>query len=201
MAAVFSTQGAGQFVAALVSLLTTIGFKKEFSTAAKSSECLGDCQIASDKAWRIIVGVGTLPAVFALYYRITIPETPRYTFDVAHDIEKASADATVYMAGESGEGHPDPIKQAQAKKSGPPSINTPHASWSEFFTYFGKWKNGKALLGTTSSWFFLDFAVSRHPVSLEFCCFRDIPTLEPLIVKNISDYSRAILIIKIFSNY
>lgn len=158
MAAVFSTQGAGQFVAALVSLLTTIGFKKEFLTAAKSSECLGSCQIASDKAWRIIVGCGAIPALFALYYRITIPETPRYTFDVAHDVEKASADATVYMGGGSGEGHPDPIRQAQAKKAGPPSISTPHASLPEFISYFGQWKNGKALLGTSLSWFFLDFA-------------------------------------------
>lgn len=56
MAAVFSMQGAGQFAAAIVALVTTVGFKNSFSTASKMSECLGECQISADRGWRIIIG-------------------------------------------------------------------------------------------------------------------------------------------------
>jgi PHS family inorganic phosphate transporter-like MFS transporter len=37
-----------------------------------------------------------VPACIALYYRLTIPETPRYTFDVARDTEKAKEDVEAY---------------------------------------------------------------------------------------------------------
>src|SRR5258708_17371621 len=93
MAAVFSMQGAGQFAAALVALVTTVAFKDSFLATTQSfSSCNDTCQIAGDRAWRIIVGFGAVPAVFSLYYRITIPETPRYTFDIAHDIQQSDAD-------------------------------------------------------------------------------------------------------------
>ena len=46
--------------------------------------------MAADKMWRTIVAFGALPAILALYFRLTIPETPRYTMDVTMDIEKAT---------------------------------------------------------------------------------------------------------------
>lgn len=75
MAAVFSMQGLGQLAAAVVALVVTVIFKSSFSGIYKASECDYGCQIAADRCWRIVVGVGALPACFALYYRITIPET------------------------------------------------------------------------------------------------------------------------------
>lgn len=75
MAAVFSMQGLGQLVAALVGLAVIVIFKSSFSEIYKASECDYSCQIAADRCWRVIVGVGAWPACFALYYRITIPET------------------------------------------------------------------------------------------------------------------------------
>lgn len=72
MASVFSMQGAGQFGAAAVALVTTVGFKESFSTAATAAECTGACQLAANRAWRIIIGVGTLPAVYALYCQFFI---------------------------------------------------------------------------------------------------------------------------------
>jgi PHS family inorganic phosphate transporter-like MFS transporter len=56
MAAVFSMQGAGQFVAAIVALVTTVGFKDHFINATKMSDCIDDCQVSADKGWRIIIG-------------------------------------------------------------------------------------------------------------------------------------------------
>ena len=52
-----------------------------------------------------------MPASLALYYRLTIPETPRYTFDVARDVEKAKEDVEAYMVGKH-EGTPDELARA-----------------------------------------------------------------------------------------
>lgn len=158
MAAVFSMQGAGQFAAALVALITTVGFKESFlHTTSSWSSCDERCQLAGDRAWRIIVGFGAVPAVFALYYRITIPETPRYTFDVANDIEKAQADIKAYVNNQA-EGVVDPIAQQKTKQRMGKHLSTPKASWPDVFSYFSQWKNFKIIFGTSASWFFLDVA-------------------------------------------
>ena len=115
MAAVFSMQGLGQLAAALVALITTYAFRESFiHTTSSYSSCGDACQLAGDRSWRIIVGFGAVPACFALYYRITIPETPRYTFDVAQDIEKADADIKAYISNKK-EGEVDPVVQQQTK--------------------------------------------------------------------------------------
>jgi PHS family inorganic phosphate transporter-like MFS transporter len=79
---IFFMQGFGKFSTALVSLITTTCFRKSFSTTLSVSTCKGDCQLAANSPWRIIIGFGMLLVLFALYYRLTIPEIPRFTFDV-----------------------------------------------------------------------------------------------------------------------
>ena len=151
MAAVFSMQGAGQLAAVLVALVVTFGFRDSFSIPSFAA-CGLQCQVAADRGWRIIIGISALPAVFALYYRLTIPETPRYTFDVAQDIEKANADIRAFKDGQH-EGHPNALQRAQTKLT---SAIFPRASWADFFSYFGTWKNGSLLFATTVSWFLVD---------------------------------------------
>ncbi|KAL2065536.1 hypothetical protein VTL71DRAFT_3206 [Oculimacula yallundae] len=157
MAAVFSMQGAGQFAAALVALVTTICFKSSFINTTTFSTCHEACQLAGDRSWRIIIGFGGLPAIFALYYRITIPETPRYTFDIKHDIEKAQADIHAYMNNQK-EGDVDIMTQEQTKQRIGHKLTAPRASWRDVWGYFSQWKNFKVIFGTTSAWFFLDLA-------------------------------------------
>jgi len=161
MAAVFSMQGIGQLFAAIVALIVTTAFGDIFKNAKSVAECDYDCQTAADRCWRIIIGVGAVPAVFALYYRITIPETPRYTFEVARDVEKAAADIKAYVASQS-EGEVDEVKQARMKKVASPALNIPSASWRDAYQYFSQWKNAKVLIATTLSWFFL---VRKHVLS------------------------------------
>ncbi|ESZ99546.1 phosphate:H+ symporter [Sclerotinia borealis F-4128] len=158
MAAVFSMQGAGQFAAALVALITTVAFKNSFiNTSRTFDSCDPVCQLAADRAWRIIVGFGAVPACFAFYYRITIPETPRYTFDIARDIEKADADIKAYMNNDA-EGRVDPVLQQKTKADLGQNLSQPSASWSDIGHYFSQWDHAKFLIGTTLSWFFLDLA-------------------------------------------
>ncbi|TGO15293.1 hypothetical protein BTUL_0042g00640 [Botrytis tulipae] len=157
MGAVFAMQGIGQFVAGLVMLILVAGFKESLLTAKSAAVCQGVCGLAVDKMWRVLIGFGAVPACVALYYRLTIPETPRYTFDVARDVEQAQLDVEAYIAGKA-EGHPDEIARVQGLQAGKSQMKIPKASWGDFVAYYSQWKNGKILFGTAGSWFLLDVA-------------------------------------------
>ncbi len=157
MGSVFAMQGFGQFAAAIIALIVATGFKDSLMTASNAAQCGGVCGLAVDRMWRVIVGFGAVPGCIALYYRLTIPETPRYTFDVARDIETGSLDTKAYMSGKA-EGRPDALPRVQTIQSSIQPLETPKASWSDFIHHYGQWKNGKILLGTAGSWFFLDVA-------------------------------------------
>ncbi|KAF2491167.1 inorganic phosphate transporter 1-6 /Pi cotransporter [Lophium mytilinum] len=160
MGSVFAMQGFGQLGGALVMLCLVAGFKGSLESASSYATCSPGsvCALAVDKMWRALIGLGVVPATIALYYRLTIPETPRYTFDVARDVEKANEDAKAYLSGKS-QGHPDEITQATTRRASVAgALEVPKASWTDFIKFYGKWKNGRILLGTAGSWFMLDVA-------------------------------------------
>jgi len=161
MAAVFANQGFGQFTAALVSFICTVGFRNSL----RVTTCGTDCKEALDKAWRIVYGFGAVPACCALYFRLTIPETIRYTLDVTRNEKVAAADAIKYVSGKYGSAKvgdigytPDAQIVLETTVEGPPK-----ASFRDFCRYFGQWKNGKILFGTAASWFTLDVAFVISP--------------------------------------
>ena len=157
MGSVFAMQGFGQFGAALIAIIVTAGFRGSLEQGSNAGACVGSCALAVDKMWRTIIGFGAVPGCIALYYRLTIPETPRYTFDIARDVEKGGEDVKAYVRGYP-EGHPDEIRRAQALADQGDRIVVPKASWRDFTQHYGQWRNGKVLLGTAGSWFFLDVA-------------------------------------------
>lgn len=143
----------------IITLIVTAGFKNSLKIATDTQYCDGPCAIAMDKMWRVIIGFGAVPGCIALYYRLTIPETPRYTFDVSRDIVKAGSDVKAYLS-KTPEGIPDETERAAAMKEQAPQLDIPKASWGDFFKHYGKWKYGKTLLGTAGSWFFLDVSIA-----------------------------------------
>ncbi|KAK3307032.1 major facilitator superfamily domain-containing protein [Chaetomium strumarium] len=157
MAAVFAMQGLGQLCAAFVMLFLTLGFKSSLEGSTKLANCTGGCAEAVDKMWRTLIGFGAVPGCIALYYRLTIPETPRYTFDVKLDVEKAEGDAMAYLKGKSS-GVTDEVSRAAAQKQALEQMSTPKASWGDFFRHYSKRKNAMLLAGTALSWCFLDIA-------------------------------------------
>lgn len=157
MGSVFAMQGFGQLGAALIMLFVTLGFKNSLESAKDKAHCVGDCQVAVDKMWRTLIGCGVAPACVALYYRLTIPETPRYTFDVARDIEQAQDDVKAYIQGKH-EGHPDELARATVNQAAKEQLEVPRASFRDFCRHYGKSKNFLLLLGTAGSWFCLDVA-------------------------------------------
>jgi PHS family inorganic phosphate transporter-like MFS transporter len=102
-----------------------------------------------DYCWRILIGLGCVPGVIALYFRLTIPETPRFTMDIERNVKQATEDIENVMA--TGGFYVDPDAAVQR-------VQAPKASRRDFFAHFGKWENGKVLLGTAYSWFALDIA-------------------------------------------
>jgi MFS transporter, PHS family, inorganic phosphate transporter len=150
-------QGLGNFTAALIAFISIVGFKNSLAPANSSAQCGYDCMAATDKIWRIIVGFGTVPAVIALYFRLTIPETPRYTIDIGRDIEGAIADSGAYLSDKRA-GQVDEMRRLSQLKLTSETLLVPKASWKDFWGHFLQWRYGKILLGTAGSWFFVDIA-------------------------------------------
>ncbi|KAJ5410847.1 Phosphate permease [Penicillium crustosum] len=156
MGAVLAIQGFGQFAAVIVALVVTVGFKQSLESAKDISHCTDACQLAVDKMWRFTIGLGAIPACFALFYRLAIPETPRFSFDVTRDIIKADKDVRAYLRKRNETGIREPLYTPPVQ-IGIPDFG-PKASWSDFYSHYSQWKHGKVLLGTTASWLFLGIA-------------------------------------------
>ncbi|EJF64692.1 phosphate transporter [Dichomitus squalens LYAD-421 SS1] len=145
MAAVFANQGWGQLSATLFSFIIVAAYKHSFLNDPPA-----DVFRSLDQVWRLIVGLGCVPAAIAIYFRLTIPETPRFTMDIERNIRQARNDVDVLLSqDETYTVDHDAIDQrVQARK----------ATRSDFTTYFSKWENLKVLIGTSYSWFALDVA-------------------------------------------
>ena len=100
-----------------------------------------------DFCWRLLIGLGAVPGGIALYFRLTLPETPRFTMDVERNVKQASADVDAFLT--TG-GYVHDYEQENVR------VAAPIATRRDFFNHFGKWENGKVLLGTAYSWFALD---------------------------------------------
>ena len=95
MAAVFLMQPLGQLLASVVGLavLLTIGRGEGLETQTDYVAAA----TTVDRIWRYVIGVGAIPALVAILFRLTIPESPRYTLDVDHDGARALKDAEDYL--------------------------------------------------------------------------------------------------------
>ena len=154
MTAVFANQGWGQFAGALVALIIVHAYKD--SILHDDPAVLPHV----DQMWRILIGLGCVPGVVALYFRLTIPETPRFTMDIERNVAQASQDVDNFLT--SGTYYVDPDNTIER-------VQAPKATKRDFFAYFGKWENGKVLLGTAYSWFALDVSektIQRLPILL-----------------------------------
>ncbi|EKM58403.1 uncharacterized protein PHACADRAFT_207229 [Phanerochaete carnosa HHB-10118-sp] len=143
MTAVFANQGWGQLAAAIVAMVIVAAYK--------SSIIHDDPTVFPhiDQMWRLLIGLGCVPGVIALYFRLTIPETPRFTMDVERNVQQASQDVDNFLT--SGTYYVDPDASIER-------VQAPKATKRDFFAYFGKWENMKILIGTSYSWFALDIA-------------------------------------------
>eukprot|EP00158_Paraphelidium_tribonemae_P010238 Partr_v1_DN41087_c0_g1_i1_m36242 putative phosphate transporter len=128
VAAVFAMQGTGILVAAAVTVIVSAAFH---NLAPQSPQ-------NADYVWRIVLTFSAIPTVATMYLRNKMPETARYTMQVAHDEAKASKD----MSGVLG--------QAVVAED---SSAIRRQTWREFVKVYGS-----RLFGCAMCWFLLDIA-------------------------------------------
>lgn len=146
--------------AALVSLIVTAAYKNGIIHDSTST------YKHVDYCWRLLIGLGCIPGCFALYFRLTIPETPRFTMDIDRDVRQAAADIENVLS--TGDFYVDPDAAVQR-------VQAPKATRRDFIRHFSKWENGKVLLGTAYSWFALDVGSSTmfYQLLLTYICAPD----------------------------
>ncbi|KAK4958292.1 hypothetical protein LTR10_004718 [Elasticomyces elasticus] len=88
MCAVFLMQPLGQLLAWGVGLASLEILSHSHNFTSDST----DAKIGIDKLWRWVIGLGAVPAVLAILFRLTIPESGRYTYDVQKDGPRALQD-------------------------------------------------------------------------------------------------------------
>ena len=107
----------GQLSAALVSVVVVAAFKNEIRSDTSANP------VHVDYCWRLIIGLGCVPATLALYFRLTIPETPRFTMDIERNVRQASQDVDTFLTTGTFVVDPDAIVQR---------ANAPRASRRDF---------------------------------------------------------------------
>jgi len=117
IALVFANQGIGTVVAVAVGMGAALA-------------------LPPDVAWRVMAGVGAIPAALVIYLRRTVPETPRFALVAKGDVQEAKRAAQFLGADLNAE-------KADLRKH----------DWSSFLRNFGL-----VLVGTATTWFILDIA-------------------------------------------
>ncbi|KAJ4843460.1 Inorganic phosphate transporter 1-4 [Turnera subulata] len=156
IAAVFAMQGFGILAGGMVSMIVSAIFRAIYKAPPYSVDPIGSTPPQADYVWRIILMLGALPAALTYYWRMKMPETPRYTALVAKNAEKACQDMSKVMELEmkvqkeaSTATEEEDKKQQQEEES-----NTAFGLYSKEFLR----RHGRHLIGTTTTWFLLDIA-------------------------------------------
>jgi PHS family inorganic phosphate transporter-like MFS transporter len=118
VATVFAMQGFGLLTGAVVTLGVLFAFPN------------------LDIVWRLVLGIGAIPALATIYFRTKLPETPR--FSLASGDAKAAAKAVSSLTG----------KTVEASSS---SSRSSKIGISKFMSHYGV-----VLFGTAACWFLVD---------------------------------------------
>lgn len=117
----------------------------------------GNSKVDIDKMWRYVIGIGTVPTLCALAFRLYMPESGRYYFDV---IRKYGQRAETRSIAESNDNSEDTVQLAK------PDIlkgNWNQFRFSQMRSYlFDDRRNWIILVGTSMCWLLLDI-VSTLP--------------------------------------
>lgn len=161
ISSVFLMQPVGQALAQLVGLWVILGRNAQYGI--HDMQCGVDlkneaeCRKAVDGIWRIVIGSGAIPGVLAIIFRFFLYDCGLYTLEVKNKPGNAIRDTQrVYgqppMAEEVVLGSPN---DATRYPSNPMPVQF---SMQDLKNYFLRDKNWYYLLGTASTWFFLDLS-------------------------------------------
>lgn len=120
--------------------------------------------IPGDIAWRIMLGLGSIPALAVILLRRRMPESPRFTARVEGNVKKAQQNL-VQFAGSA---------MANAKAS---------ATKVQRLTFWQFLSNPKylvMLMGTAGSWFLFDYAYYGNSISMPLVLKTVAPNSDPM---------------------
>ncbi|KAJ4974467.1 hypothetical protein NE237_007641 [Protea cynaroides] len=147
IAAVFAMQGFGILAGGIVSIIVASAFQAAYPSLPYQTDPVGSTVPQADYVWRIILMVGAIPAALTYYWRMKMPETARYTALVARNAKQAASDMATVLNVEM-EAEPEIVERLAME---------PSNSYGLFSKEFLR-RHGLHLLGTTSTWFFIDIA-------------------------------------------
>jgi hypothetical protein len=111
-----------------------------------------------DYCWRILIGLGCVPGAIALYFRLTVPETPRFTIDIDRGIQKARAEIENVLGPNDGS---VAVHWVDPDAVVPRAVDAPRRSRSDFINHFTQPRNFSLLFEAAYSW----FAINASPIS------------------------------------
>ncbi|XP_040381305.1 probable inorganic phosphate transporter 1-9 [Oryza brachyantha] len=149
IAAVFSMQGFGILVSSAVTMAVAAAFDHYTGYPAPL-----DTPESADLAWRIILMAGAVPAAVTYYWRMSMPETARFTALVERDVAKATNDIGRVL-GDLDLGAVADEEAAAAALGTPPAAPAPRHSYGLFSRRFVR-QHGRDLFACAAAWFLLD---------------------------------------------
>jgi MFS transporter, PHS family, inorganic phosphate transporter len=143
---VFGTQALGLIVGPLVAL------------------ALLGAGLSDDMVWRILLGLGAVPAAAVIYLRSKMPESPRYQVQVQGKAEQAAAQISVFTDGQvSGNAAAHVGGSGAGRISGNGASAPRHELGLRAFLTDRHWLI--MLAGTAGTWFLLDYAYYGNTIS------------------------------------
>ncbi|KAK3364718.1 major facilitator superfamily domain-containing protein [Lasiosphaeria hispida] len=155
LAAVFLAQAVGRLLAYGIGVGTLRGLSNQLDPAAK--DALDRTKVVLDIFWRLALSLAGIPAVFALVFRLFIPETPRFYSAVKRDVKKARESLTM-LSTRTPEMIADIERVMIVGPNDAASSITGRRSWRKMAAdyYFGSAKGWKLLAAISIQWLLLD---------------------------------------------
>ncbi|KAK0640297.1 Repressible high-affinity phosphate permease [Lasiodiplodia hormozganensis] len=162
MGAVFLMQPLGQLLANLVGIGVVMGYNRNHQLDKCSDPSIADCAQQVDRIWRWVTGVGAIPALLAIVFRFLIKDPGLYELEVRNDGDSAFKNTDQVYGG----GIPEPDSHAPLRHTrgsnymmdmGEPPLPV-QFSRSDLYDYFIVQGNIWYLVGTSTTWWLVDFA-------------------------------------------
>lgn len=182
LAAVFLMQPLGQILAAgvgwavLAGLMRHRGLQDYHDREPLNPESLHMIYSTLDSVWRWVIGVGCIPALLAIIWRFSIPESPRYIMDVEGDLPQAVAatrrqfpraarlveSRSPVLSGNNMLEGSTPLSpsipvSSPALRASSPAVPLQIEDKPTFYRYIFQEGNFRYLLASSACWFLLDF--------------------------------------------
>ena len=135
---VFSMQALGLIVGPLIAL------------------ALLEAHVGHDLTWRLLLGLGALPALSVIYFRTKMPESPRFQAEVQGRATKAAEEMAIFSKG----ALPAPPSSQSAPDVVPPAVPRERRLRLTDMAML------KLVLGTAGAWFVFDYAYYGNTLSL-----------------------------------